>query len=233
MSKKHDIVAALPTGEGPVNEYDSIIVERDREFEELIRLGEVERDDSRMPDEVGASTDQMCGQPATLAGFAVTLSTRLQQRRANITLRPATDDDCIVLGETMRQADREDLVAFSDRSPLEALRSGLSVSTYAVTAVDADGRVICMFGVGSDGFMSDRGHPWLVSSELLGMHWRLFARLSYRYLGAMLDRYPWLSGMVNERRPQSIRYLEWLGFYVGTRSTYLNGRAFRAFNLRK
>ena len=233
MSKKHDAVAVTSKGEGPVNEYDSIIVERDREFEELIRLGEVERDDSRMPDQAVATADQMCGQPATLAGFAVTLSTRLQQRRANITLRPAIDDDCIALVETMRQADREDLAASRAGLPLEVLRSSLSGSTYAVTAADGDGRIICMFGVGSDGFMSDRGCPWFVSSALLELHWRLFVRLSSRYLGAMLDRYPWLSGMVNERRPQSIRYLEWLGFYVSTRSTYLNGRAFRAFNLRK
>ncbi len=233
MSKEHDIVAVLPMGEGPVNEYDSIIVERDREFEELIRLGSAEQIDDHILDQAGATTDQICGQLAPLTGFAVASSTRMQQRRADITFRPATDDDCIALASTMRLADRDEVASFSGRSPLEALRSSLSVSTHAVAAVDREGRIICMFGVGSVGFMSDCGCPWLLGSDLIDVHWRLFVRLSRRYLAAMLNEYDWLSGLVSKRHDQSIRYLRWLGFYVGRHPTFINGHEFLAYNLRR
>ena len=233
MSKKHSVMVVVPADAQQVNEYDSIIVDRDRELQQLVRLGQVEGGDCKPHPVTGALERKLCGQPAPLTGFASAMSARLQQRRADVTLRPATDEDCIALAETMRREDRDELAISCGLSPLSALRASLKRSSHAVTAVDGEGRVICMFGVGSVGFMSNTGSPWLLGSDLVEVHWRLFARLSHRYLAAMLDRYPWLSGLVDERRSQSIRYLEWLGFYVGTSGTCLNGRTFRAFNLRR
>lgn len=131
-----------------------------------------------------------------------------------IVLRPATDADCIALAAAMRQADRDELAVSSGRSPLEALRLSLRMSSHAVAAEDVGHGIVCMFGVGSLGFLSEEGCVWLLGSDLIEKHWRLFVRLSPRYLRSMLDHYPVLVNAVDARQVKVVRWLGWLGFSV-------------------
>ena len=108
------------------------------------------------------------------------------------------------------------------------------MSSHAVTALDSEGRVICMFGVGSDGFLSDRGSPWLLGSDLVEAHWRLFVRLSRKYLAAILELYPNLANAVDARATTTVRWLEWLGFTVGDPTLPgRDGNMFRVFEMRR
>lgn len=151
---------------------------------------------------------------------------------ANVTLRPATDEDCIILAATMRQEDRDEIAITFGKSPLAALRLSIARSSHAVTAVDGDGRVICMFGVGSEGFLSNRGSPWLLGSDLVDVHWRLFVRLSRKYLAAILDLYPELDNAIDARADRSVRWLSSLGFTVERPEPIgLHGAPMRRFHM--
>jgi hypothetical protein len=215
MSKKHD---------GPANEYDAIILEMDRDYARLLSLGQAG----------GVPPGLPCGSQIALAPeFALALSARMQQRRAGVALRPPTDADCIELAETMVASDRIEAHALHGKSSLQVLRQCIQNSGYARTAIGGDGRIICMFGVEVAGMMVDVGRPWLFGSALLAEHRRLFARLSRIHLAAMLDVCPRLSGMIDSRRAQAIRYLEWLGFYVGSMKTPAGGVAFVPFDMER
>lgn len=164
----------------------------------------------------------LCGRPAPVDGFAQSISARLREREAGISLRSATELDCVALSTTLR----------ADHSALEALRRKVAGSSYAVTVLNTDGQVVCMFGVAAVGFLSSDGCPWMYKSSHLAVHSRLFVRLSKRYLTAMLELYPWLSGRIDARDVMSIRWLEWLGFHVGrVQPADRDGLPFRPFNL--
>lgn len=115
----------------------------------------------------------------------------------------------------MRASDLAEVAIMGAASPLEALRASMSNSSHAVTALDADGRVICMFGVGSHGFLSNEGAPWMLASDLLRSHAKDLQRRAPAYVAAMLDLYPELHNVVDARADATIRWLEWLGFTVG------------------
>lgn len=179
-------------------------------------------------------TIHLCGRMAPIEGFARTISARLQQRRAGISLRPPTDRDCVALQVTQRIEGPWPTAEPVGWTTLEAMRNKVAASSYALTVLDADGQVICMFGVAASGLLSSDGSPWLYCSDLVDVHRRLIARLSAKYLAAMLEFYPRLSGWIDACDVVSIRWLEWLGFEVGEEISY--GRAgalFRPFEMKR
>ena len=115
----------------------------------------------------------------------------------------------------MRAVDRAEVVASSTRSPLEAVRHSMALSSHSAAALTSDGRVICIYGVGTSGFLSDVGCPWFLASDLLADYRREFVALSRDHLAAVRALYPELSNFVDARAVQSIRWLRWLGFKVG------------------
>lgn len=134
----------------------------------------------------------------------------------------------------MRQEDRDEIVISFGKSPLDALRLSLARSSHAVTAVNGEGRVICMFGVGSLGFLSKAGSPWLLGSDLVNDHWRLFVRLSRKYLAAILDLYPELDNAIDARADRSVRWLSSLGFTVERPEPIgLRGAPMRRFHMER
>jgi hypothetical protein len=133
---------------------------------------------------------------------------------SNVIMRPATEADCVALAPHLRTGDLAEIASTSQLGPLGELRSSLAQSSHAVTAALPDGRIICMFGVGSIGFLSTEGSPWLVGSDLVDVHWREFVRRSRKYLGAMLELYPTLANAIDARQADAIRWLRWLGFSV-------------------
>lgn len=132
-----------------------------------------------------------------------------------VTVRAATDADCVALAASMRRADVEECAVSSGLAPLDALRDAMSQSSHANAAVDGDGRVICIFGVGQIGFLSDIACPWMLCSDLVEDHWRLFVRRSRGYLAAILALYPHLVNQVDARQVAAIRWLRWLGADIG------------------
>lgn len=130
----------------------------------------------------------------------------------------------------MRQADRDEVLAASGRSPADALIFSLRKSSHAWTAM-IDGVPEVMFGVGDLNVLAGVGAPWLLGTDAVERHYVAFLRCSVGFRDQLLRRYSTLRNFVDARNRASIRWLRWLGFTLSDPVT-LRGHEFRLFELR-
>lgn len=148
----------------------------------------------------------------------------------DIQVIPATPAHIRTIAKRMRQADRDEVSAMSDRTPGEALAYSLRKSACAWTGI-IDGRPEVMFGVGDLNILAGVGAPWLLGTDAVEVHAREFLRLSVDFRDQLLRRYPIMRNFVDDRNTISIRWLKWLGATV-LEPVELRGHPFRLFELR-
>jgi Type II secretory pathway, pullulanase PulA and related glycosidases len=134
------------------------------------------------------------------------------------------------IAKRMRQADRDEVLASSGKTPLEALRYSMRKSAFS-WAVLVNGRPEVMFGVCNMSVLTDTGIPWLLGTDAIDRHYVAFLRQSAGCLAQLSARYPILRNFVDDRNVVSIRWLRWLGFTI-SEPVHLNGHDFRMFELR-
>lgn len=128
-------------------------------------------------------------------------------------IRDATVEDCRLLGDTLRQADRDEIAAMSGNHPNLVLLTGV-LAGKAWTAVDRrDGEIILMFGTG-EGQFPGTGRVWMLASDKLEDPAIAFAlgRNSREWVSRMNEDYPALYNFVDARNAVHIRWLQWCGF---------------------
>ena len=130
-----------------------------------------------------------------------------------VEIRPATVEDALAL--VLRQADREEVEALTGRDAREALVESV-VRSAAAWAGLANGELLCLFGVVPVSLVGVTGIPWLLGSDAVTRYGRPFLRRNRVYLREMLREFPVLRNVVDARNTVSIRWLEWLGFTLGT-----------------
>jgi hypothetical protein len=130
-----------------------------------------------------------------------------------VEIRPATVEDALAL--VLRQADREEVEALTGRDAREALVES-DVRSAAAWAGLANGELVCRFGVVPVSLVGVTGIPWLLGSDAVTRYGRPFLRRNRAYLREMLREFPVLRNVVDARNTVSIRWLEWLGFTLGT-----------------
>ena len=130
-----------------------------------------------------------------------------------VEIRPATVEDALAL--VLRQADREEVEALTGRDAREALVESV-VRSAAAWAGLANGELVCLFGVVPVSLVGVTGIPWLLGSDAVTRYGRPFLRRNRAYLREMLREFPVLRKVVDARNTVSIRWLEWLGFTLGT-----------------
>ena len=77
------------------------------------------------------------------------------------------------LAPKMSEADRDEIWAAGHLSPKQALLESIRSSNNAQAGL-INGRVVCMFGVGEVSLLSTVGVPWLLTSDELPKHSRVF-----------------------------------------------------------
>lgn len=112
-----------------------------------------------------------------------------------------------------RAADRREAWAATGLPFAEALARSLALSTRAWTGT-IDGRTAAIFGVAAASPLTGLGVPWLVGTDLVGRHPRVFLRRSRPILGEMLRLYPRLVNYVDADNEAAVRWLGWLGFRI-------------------
>jgi len=122
-----------------------------------------------------------------------------------------TDEHIEELAETMSQADVDEVWASSHRSPLESLLFSSTVSADTTTGL-ADGDVMCIFGVSPVSIISGSGSPWLLGSDLIREHFRIFLRGNKEWMKIQQEKWDTLSNHVDARHTLAIRWLKWLEF---------------------
>lgn len=131
---------------------------------------------------------------------------------ANITL--AKPEDVMEMSQSIRQADRDELMAVAGVEAEYALWRGLQHSTAAWTG-RVNGTIICLFGVAPIEPMVARcGAPWLIGTTVLERHATTFLRHGRFYVAEMQRRYHHLHNFVDSRNTKAITWLRWLGFMI-------------------
>lgn len=131
-----------------------------------------------------------------------------------------------------RLADREELMASNAMSPAEAMHEGLRTASAARTGF-VDGEPICMFGVSPYEPQPVIGIPWMIGTDLLERHQRVFIRRCHREFAAVCEGYHYLVNWVDDRNVVAHRWLQWMGFRLHEAAPYgVEGLPFRMFDRR-
>ncbi len=126
---------------------------------------------------------------------------------------PTTTDHVVDLALDMRQEDQDEIWAAAHFTPWEALVSSIRLTDETYTGL-ADGKVLCIFGIGTASLMSNIGVPWMLSANLVAKHTRAWARGSkvvFKHMAKGTDR---LENCVDARYTSAVRWLAWLGFTI-------------------
>jgi len=137
-----------------------------------------------------------------------------------ISLLPAREVDARELAPKLRRADQAEVLALLGPVHLvegaaESLLEGLASSREAWTARDTGGRIICMGGVSRMSLIGSTGIPWLLGSDLVTAHRRVFLVECRRMVAHWLTLFEVLRNVVDARYAAAIRWMRWLGFEIG------------------
>lgn len=128
--------------------------------------------------------------------------------------RKPTDEDVDYLALNIRQADRDEVLAWSGRSNIaDVLRESIAASPLCVS-VEKHGRLLCIGGAAYRSLLSSTGEPWMLGVDELLCEGRLFVSHGRRCVQALLTRFDRLENYVDARNVKSIRWLKRIGFIV-------------------
>lgn len=139
-----------------------------------------------------------------------------------ITMLRATEEDARELAPLLRVEDRQEVQALGV-APLEGLLQSLAGALEAWT-YRVDGQIVCMAGITPRSLIGRTGVPWLLGSELVGQHRRIFMAETRRMVDHWLTLFDVLSNVVDVRYEGAIRWLRWLGFDIGAPFPLAHGR---------
>ena len=128
-------------------------------------------------------------------------------------VRPATIKDALQLAPRVRIADREEIRASDNKSPLEALVVPFSIDkskNYTIVGNLNEG-VIGMFGACPTKDPA-YGVAWLISSENLFKHTKQFMKECPYWISQMGNGYEYLYNWIDRRNWKSMKWLQFLGF---------------------
>ena len=125
-------------------------------------------------------------------------------------VRQAVLMDAIVLAPNLRQADYDELLATTYRSPLECLITPFTRSDSQIYTIVGDHEeILGMFGIGKEGAI------WMLSSEGLYDNYREpFIRQCRKWIDLLQADHPVIYNFVDVRNTKAIRWLKFCGFTV-------------------
>lgn len=129
---------------------------------------------------------------------------------------PATIHHAAIIAANIRPDDKAELAACGYK-PLPAILVSLNASTHAWTGM-VDGEPICIFGVSPWG--DDTGRPWMVGTEQIVKHQKIFLRYCKKCVAIMQDNYSLLHNYVDDRNLLAVKWLKWLGFKFDEATPY-------------
>lgn len=132
---------------------------------------------------------------------------------STLLIRTSTVEDIKPIADNARQADRLETWRMSHETMEEALARGLRQSAQCYTA-EVDGEPIAMFGVVPVVDFPRVGIVWLLGTDGISKHRRLFMMASKPSVAKFRRRYLKLINFVDAENLSAIRWLRWLGFTI-------------------
>lgn len=152
------------------------------------------------------------------------------EKTSTMALQTVPDDLTRMFGK-IRKKDREEVNAVTLRSADAALVHGLDSSVCCWT-VFHDGEPIAVFGVTRSGLLSNKGVPWMLSTDGVLKVRRTYVRHTKEFIREMFLRtgFDYLENWVAADNLVSIKWLRWSGFHVGEPQPYgFKGESFCRF----
>lgn len=133
----------------------------------------------------------------------------------------------------MRQADRDEVWASHNHTPVEALMAGWGISHTSVV-VTVEGKPCVMMGLVIRDILSGAGVPWLLGTETALKHKREFIIQVPAVINEMLDICPKLVNYVHVENKVSVRWLKRIGFTLDEPLPYgYSNELFHRFHLER
>ncbi len=111
-----------------------------------------------------------------------------------------------VIAPNVREADREEMLAYNGMTPRQALELSLYNSQGEAWTGMANDVPVCIFGVAKPNYI------WLVGTEDIHKYDKLFLSKSRKILKELLEKHPILENYVQAKNTRSVQWLAWLGF---------------------
>jgi len=122
-------------------------------------------------------------------------------------IRPATHEDCLIIGNNLRQREAMEIWGYDNSLPVEGVTKSFNKSVVKMT-IEHDGVPVCLFGIM---LINGIATLWLMPTDQLSSIGRIFVRNTKLWLKKMLENYPILVAYVDFRNDESKRWLRWVG----------------------
>lgn len=122
-------------------------------------------------------------------------------------------DHIKTMAPIVREADRQEVWASSQKEPEEALVESFNLATNAWTMKHGDD-IVCIFGITPISLLDDQMIVWLLSSVHVEKYSMPFLRACRSFLKVLMAKYNSMENFVDARYKESVRWLKWLGFDV-------------------
>lgn len=143
----------------------------------------------------------------------------------------ATRTHALMMAPHMRAAEVREIMSSDGLTPIKGLLREIDRSSSAWSWI-VDGEVACMFGIITPYLLDAESYPWMLTTPLVEVHSRQFARACKSLLPELLAIHPRLSGRVDARYELSVRWLDWLGAKISSPEPWgVAGAPFRKFEI--
>lgn len=136
-----------------------------------------------------------------------------------VTIREARSSDANELAGNMRDCDRAEVSAATTLAPLEAVQGAIAASSEC-WAAEADGTLLCVFGIAPYERDPDRAAPWFLATDAIARHGFVLAVKSREFVARLSAAYAVLDNVVYARNEPALQWLRWLGFTVEAPAPY-------------
>lgn len=145
--------------------------------------------------------------------------------------KQVTKDFMTAIADNMRQADVVEVMASNGFTPHEAVENSVKLSDYS-TAVYINNDVVAVMGLKIHSALSGTGIPWLLGTDNVVKHRRVFLQNSRAVIDDMKYHCPKLMNYVHIDNKVSIQWLKWLGFEFDDPTPIgINGEMFHRFHM--
>lgn len=126
---------------------------------------------------------------------------------------PAKIEDAAEIYPDVQEDVILEMMALRSIPVVESIQRCITNSDEAWTASDEDG-IICIFGVSSVSLLSDKGVPWLITSNRIQDHKKNFLKGARLAIQHWLKKYSMLENNIPHGFDRLLKWLEWAGFTV-------------------
>ena len=123
----------------------------------------------------------------------------------------ATTTDAEYVSKRLRRADRNEITAVTQQSPLRVLVDGVLHSRPCYTIKTRRGTPCGIFGT-RESDHPESGVVWMLGTDDLTAESRTFIRHSKQWLDELHKKYRMLYNVIDARNTVHLRWLEWMDF---------------------